>query len=121
MKNVIKVLKSDVNKSCAITMEAAMNEQILICMSCNKIENENGVWLDSESSLTDAQANSLCPECCHEKFPQFYSDYKKPKSSNSSLKDILSKIACYISTPSLTKIKSIRNIGPITQKKAENL
>ena len=53
-----------------------------ICTCCKKADCGDGVW----SKLTDEPApdiivNVICPDCCHERFPQFYSDYEKPEGN----------------------------------------
>jgi len=52
---------------------------IFICTTCKKIENGDGTWSQFTGEAPKDAVTALCPDCSHERFPQFYSDYEKPK------------------------------------------
>ena len=39
----------------------------------------DGTWSDLNEEAPKDVVTALCPDCCHERFPQFYSDYEEPK------------------------------------------
>lgn len=49
-----------------------------ICVSCKKVDFGNGIWMHCAGQLDSLPKESLCPECCRKRFPQFYSDYQRP-------------------------------------------
>jgi hypothetical protein len=51
----------------------------LICTICNKIDYGDGTWSNLNEKSPKDLATALCPDCCYERFPQFYSDYEDPK------------------------------------------
>lgn len=55
-----------------------MQKVELVCGTCGKVDKGNGLWLGSEKQGKGTHKSAMCPECCHEKFPQFYDDYKPP-------------------------------------------
>jgi hypothetical protein len=50
-----------------------------ICTTCKKIDYGDGTWSELNEGSPKDVATTLCPDCCHERFPQFYSDYEEPK------------------------------------------
>ena len=52
---------------------------IFICTICKKIDNGGGTWSEFNEEAPKDLVTTLCPECCHERFPQFYSDFEEPK------------------------------------------
>ena len=54
----------------------------LVCVICKKEKRGGGVWRYHDNPSTLKKEEELCPDCCQELFPQFYSAYKrntKPK------------------------------------------
>jgi len=54
-----------------------MDKVELVCVFCKKVDSGDGVWSNPDSYSTYEQKNSLCPDCCHLRFPRFYSDFKR--------------------------------------------
>jgi hypothetical protein len=52
-----------------------------ICTSCGKVNYGGSVWSEIDDDVPSNLVKVLCPGCSHERFPQFYSDYEKPKES----------------------------------------
>jgi hypothetical protein len=52
---------------------------ILICIICKKIDIGEGAWSTLNGAAPKDAVNALCPNCSHERFPQFYIDYEKPE------------------------------------------
>jgi hypothetical protein len=70
----------------------------LVCVSCRKVDCGNGVWSTLDNPSSGEQKNSLCPECCRQRFPQFYSDFKRPAKRRPVVGGMLSTIANLIKT-----------------------
>jgi hypothetical protein len=66
----------------------------LECSCCKKVDNGAGVWSPPQHPLATERRVGLCPDCCRQRFPQFYSDYQKPHKFRSlmasTLKTVLS-------------------------------
>lgn len=54
-----------------------MDKVELVCVICKKEERSSGVWSYHDSPSTGEKDDGLCPDCCQELFPQFYSSYKR--------------------------------------------
>mgnify|MGYP001824761514 CR=1 FL=1 len=50
----------------------------LVCVNCKKINPGNGIWSNTIGQTSGVEKDSICPECCHQRFPHLYSDYEKP-------------------------------------------
>lgn len=70
----------------------------LVCVSCQKVDCGNGVWLTIENNAVNEQKSSLCPDCCRIRFPQFYSDFKPPAKPRPVLNGMLASIVNFIKT-----------------------
>jgi hypothetical protein len=70
-----------------------MDKVELVCVSCHKVDPGTGVWSASDSPPGDTYRESLCPDCCYLRFPQFYSDFRQPTKSQRSFKGLLSSVA----------------------------
>lgn len=57
--------------------EPSMEKIEMVCACCQRVDSGNGVWLVPTDQSTTEPKRGLCPECCHQRFPQFYSDYNK--------------------------------------------
>ena len=57
-----------------------MDKINLVCVSCRKVNIGDGKWLTPKNQIVGEQQGSLCPDCCHKRFPQFYSDFEKKPS-----------------------------------------
>lgn len=75
-----------------------MDHVKLVCVSCQKVDGGNGVWLPMENLKASRQKNSLCPDCCRMRFPQFYSDFKQPAKRRPVLNGMFASIANLIKT-----------------------
>lgn len=75
-----------------------MDKVELVCVSCQKVDHGNGVWSTLNNQSARNQKNSLCPDCCHLRFPQFYSDFKKPAQRRPGVNGMLAAILNYIRT-----------------------
>jgi hypothetical protein len=53
-----------------------MEEAPLVCMACGKTDRGIGIWSQPDRPWSGTKHDGLCPECCHERFPQFYDDYR---------------------------------------------
>jgi len=70
-----------------------MDKIALVCVNCKKVDLGNGIWSNINDQTSDVIKDSICPECCHQRFPHLYSDYEKP---NNHLKGA-SKLFSYFS------------------------
>ena len=70
----------------------------LVCVSCGKVDCGNGVWSAIDNQSSGQQKNSLCPECCRQRFPQFYSDFKRPVKRKPAVGGMLSTLSNFIKT-----------------------
>ena len=52
---------------------------LFICTVCKKINFGDGVWSNLNETAPKNAVTALCPNCSHERFPQFYSDYENPE------------------------------------------
>jgi hypothetical protein len=55
-----------------------MDKIKLVCVSCRNVDPGDGKWLTPNHQIVGELQDSLCPDCCHQRFPQFYSDFIKP-------------------------------------------
>ena len=60
-----------------------MDKINLVCVSCRKVNPGDGKWLTPKNQIVGELQDSLCPDCCHQRFPQFYSDFIKPSKQKS--------------------------------------
>ena len=49
-----------------------------VCALCKRVDRGNGVWSSPTHQPAAEHRTGLCSDCCHQRFPQFYSDYEKP-------------------------------------------
>lgn len=75
-----------------------MNNVELVCVSCQKVDCGNGVWLTIDHHEANEHKNSLCPDCCRSRFPHFYSDFNPPSKRRPALNGMLASIANFIKT-----------------------
>ena len=73
-----------------------MDKVELVCVSCRKVDCGNGVWSIPDRQSAHGQNNSLCPDCCRHRFPQFYSDFKPPAKRRPAVGGMLATIANFI-------------------------
>ena len=52
---------------------------VSICTACKKMDCGDGTWSELHEEAPEDAVTALCPDCCHERFPQLYSDYEKPE------------------------------------------
>lgn len=70
-----------------------MDEAEQVCTACNKVAHGDGTWTTPKTHSQGKQINSLCPDCCHQRFPQFYSDYEEPTKRKDRLTGMLTSMA----------------------------
>jgi hypothetical protein len=70
----------------------AMLKSKKVCVVCQKIDGGDGIWTKPTDEYQVPLRNSLCPECCYQRFPQFYSDYQPPISRLKRIPRVLSSI-----------------------------
>ena len=77
---------------------AGMDKVELVCAFCQKVDYGDGVWSNPNSYSTCEQKKSACPDCCHLRFPQFYSDFKRPAKRRFGVTGLLSSLANFRKT-----------------------
>jgi hypothetical protein len=70
-----------------------MDKVELMCVSCHKVDPGTGVWSVSDRPQSDTCRESLCPDCCYLRFPQFYSDFRQQSKPQRGFKGLLSSMA----------------------------
>ena len=76
----------------------------LECSCCKKVDNGTGVWSTPQNQLTAERKIGLCPDCCRQRFPQFYSDYQKPHKLRTLMASTLKH---FLSSKSKTRNKNV--------------
>ena len=67
-----------------IKVEFTMYNVEQVCVICKKENRGSGVWTYHDNPSTMEKEDGLCPGCCQELFPQFYTDDKRPAASVSN-------------------------------------
>ena len=53
-----------------------MRDIELVCVTCGKVRLGGGTWSECGRQSKQGKIEGLCPDCIHNRFPQFYDDYK---------------------------------------------
>lgn len=69
-----------------------MSKIKLVCVDCKKVDLGDGIWLEADNPEELELSNALCPDCCHSRFPAFYSDYEEPVKRMFGVTNMLSAI-----------------------------
>jgi hypothetical protein len=59
-------------------MSAPSEQNGSLCVACKKLDCGDGIWLHPAGRQAGIYKDSLCPDCCRARFPQFYSDCPTP-------------------------------------------
>ena len=70
-----------------------MDKIELVCVSCQQVDPGTGIWSVPPEPPGDHRKESLCPDCCYHRFPQFYSDYQQQPKPRQGFRGLLSSVA----------------------------
>ena len=62
----------------------------LVCTSCAKVDSGDGIWSKPDDDSVCNYKEILCPNCCHQRFPKFYIDFKPHEKGRSKVAGLLS-------------------------------
>ena len=75
-----------------------MEALVRMCVSCHKIDHGHGEWTALAGQPPGKTKKSLCPDCCRNRFPQFYDDLAPPPKEKTRVASILTSITKFMRT-----------------------
>ena len=63
-----------------------------MCVTCHKVDQGHGVWTTLAGQIPGETQSGLCPDCCRNRFPQFYDDLGPPRKPRKRVGTLLSSI-----------------------------
>ena len=79
------------NGSFSLAWRHKMPQSKRICVICKKACCGHGVWSKPIDEPALFSINSICPDCCHKRYPHFYDDYEKPEGKLKKIRSLFAR------------------------------